>query len=116
MFVVFVTPPALAVRGRGTDGRTATSGGVRVGLARELLDARESAPAPSASRSAATSSRTYGDLGMGPPKVTAATIARLRELVAFIVGSAAAGDPAQTAVRERGDVGIYERDIAYPGG
>jgi len=55
----------------------------------------------------------YGDPGIGPPEVTAAAIAKLRELVAFIVDSAAAGDPAQTAVLERGDVAIYERDIAY---
>jgi hypothetical protein len=33
--------------------------------------------------------------------------------VAFIQREAAAGDPAQTAVLERGDVDIYERDIAY---
>jgi hypothetical protein len=37
----------------------------------------------------------------------------LRELVAFIQREAAAGDRAQTAVLERGDVDIYERDIAY---
>ena len=55
----------------------------------------------------------YGDAAIGPPEVAAAAIAKLRELVAFIVDSAAAGDPAQTAVLERGDVAIYERDIAY---
>ena len=53
--------------------------------------------------------------GPGPePRAVAATaVARLRELVAFIRREAAAGDAAQTAVLERGDVGIYERDIAY---
>ena len=55
----------------------------------------------------------YGDARIGPADVTAAAIARLRDIVAFIVDSAAAGDPAQTAVLERGDVAIYERDIAY---
>jgi hypothetical protein len=51
----------------------------------------------------------------GPePRATAeAAVAKLRELVAFIRREAAAGDPAQTAVLERGDVDIYERDIAY---
>jgi hypothetical protein len=38
--------------------------------------------------------------------------AKLRELVTFIEAAAAAGDPAQQAVLERGDVAIYERDIA----
>lgn len=55
----------------------------------------------------------YSDPAIGPAEVTAAAIARLRAIVAFIVGRAAAGDPAQTAVLERGDVVIYERDIAY---
>jgi hypothetical protein len=55
----------------------------------------------------------YGDPGITPADVTAAAIAKLRDLVAFIVDSAAAGDAAQTAVLERGDVGIYERDIAH---
>jgi hypothetical protein len=58
----------------------------------------------------------YGDARIGPAEVTAAAIAKLRDLVAFIVDSAAAGDPAQTAVLERGDVAIYERDIAHLGG
>ena len=42
-----------------------------------------------------------------------AAVAKLRELVAFIAREAAAGDPAQQAVLARGDVAIYERDIAY---
>jgi hypothetical protein len=42
-----------------------------------------------------------------------AAIAKLRELAAFIVGAAAAGDPAQEAVLARGDVRIYEADIAH---
>jgi hypothetical protein len=53
----------------------------------------------------------YG--GPGPRAVAEAAISKLRELVAFIRREAAAGDPAQTAVLERGDVAIYERDIAY---
>jgi hypothetical protein len=55
----------------------------------------------------------YGDERIGPPDVIAATLANLRELVDFIVTGAAAGDPAQRAVLERGDVTIYQRDIAY---
>jgi phosphotransferase family enzyme len=39
--------------------------------------------------------------------------AKLRELVAFIERKAAAGDAAQQAVLARGDVIIYERDIAH---
>jgi Phosphotransferase enzyme family len=55
----------------------------------------------------------YGDPRIRPADVVEAAIARLRELVAFIVESAAAGDPAQRAVLARGDVAIYERDIAH---
>jgi Phosphotransferase enzyme family len=55
----------------------------------------------------------YGDPRIAPADVVRAALGTLRELVAFIVDSAAAGDPAQTAVLERGDVAIYERDIAY---
>jgi hypothetical protein len=40
-------------------------------------------------------------------------VARLRELVAYIVDWAAAGDAAQQAVLARGDTAIYERDRAY---
>ncbi len=55
----------------------------------------------------------YGDPRIRPGEVTRAAADRLRELVAFIEAGAAAGDPAQRAVRERGDVAIYERDIAH---
>jgi len=48
-----------------------------------------------------------------PRAVAETAITILRDLVAFIRREAAAGDPAQTAVLERGDVVIYERDIAY---
>jgi Phosphotransferase enzyme family len=54
----------------------------------------------------------YG-AGIEPSAVAETAVAVLRELVAFIRREAAAGDPAQTAVLERGDVEIYERDIAY---
>jgi hypothetical protein len=55
----------------------------------------------------------YGDPRISPSDIADAAVATLRELVTFIVESAAAGDPAQRAVLERGDVEIYERDIAY---
>jgi len=55
----------------------------------------------------------YGDDRITPTDVATAAIAKLRELVAFIVSSAAAGDAAQQAVLERGDTAIYEADIAY---
>ena len=55
----------------------------------------------------------YGEPAIGPSDVVDAAIAKLRELTAFIREAAAAGDPAQQAVLGRGDVAIYERDIAY---
>ena len=55
----------------------------------------------------------YGDRRIEPRAVIAAAAAKLRELVAFIVDSAAAGDPAQQAVLARGDTKIYEGDIAH---
>ena len=55
----------------------------------------------------------YGAERADPRAVTDAAIGKLRELVDFIVRSAAAGDAAQRVVLERGDVAIYERDIAY---
>jgi Ser/Thr protein kinase RdoA (MazF antagonist) len=55
----------------------------------------------------------YGDPRIAPGAAVGAAIAKLRELVAFIVERAAAGDPAQRAVLERGDALIYERDIAH---
>jgi hypothetical protein len=54
----------------------------------------------------------YGEPGI-QSRVAETAVAILRELVAFIQREAAAGDPAQTAVLKRGDVDIYERDIAY---
>jgi catechol 2,3-dioxygenase-like lactoylglutathione lyase family enzyme len=53
----------------------------------------------------------YG--GQEPGEIAEYAVAKLREMVAFIRREAAAGDPAQRAVLERGDVAIYERDIAY---
>src|SRR4029079_2156169 len=53
----------------------------------------------------------YGD--QTPGAVAEAAAAKLREMVAFIEREAEAGDPAQQAVLARGDVAIYERDIAY---
>ena len=55
----------------------------------------------------------YGDPQISPREVIAAATTNLRELVAFIVRSAAAGDAAQQAVLARGDTAIYERDLAY---
>jgi phosphotransferase family enzyme len=55
----------------------------------------------------------YGDNRIGPHDVAAAALAKLRELVAFIVSRAAAGDAAQQAVLARGDRAIYEGDIAF---
>jgi hypothetical protein len=55
----------------------------------------------------------YGDARITPGDVVDAAIAKLREMVAFIEGAAAAGNRAQQAVLARGDVAIYERDIAY---
>jgi hypothetical protein len=55
---------------------------------------------------------SYRSPRIGPRDVVATAPTRLRELVGFIVGAAAAGDPAQRAVLERGDTAIYERDVA----
>ncbi|MDG3009792.1 aminoglycoside phosphotransferase family protein [Rhodococcus sp. D2-41] len=55
----------------------------------------------------------YGIATIAPADVVAIAVKRLRELVEFIVEQAAAGDPAQQAVLDRGDTVIYERDIAY---
>jgi hypothetical protein len=55
----------------------------------------------------------YGDPRIGPRAVLDAATAHLRELVDFIVTAAAAGDPAQQIVLERGDTVLYERDVAY---
>jgi hypothetical protein len=55
----------------------------------------------------------YGAPDVSPADVVASAIGKLRELVAFITAGAAAGEPAQTAMLQRGDALIYERDIAY---
>jgi Ser/Thr protein kinase RdoA (MazF antagonist) len=55
----------------------------------------------------------YGDSRVQPPDVVQSAAAKLRELVAFIERQAAAGDAAQAAVLARGDVLIYNRDIAH---
>ena len=56
---------------------------------------------------------SYGMAGIGPKEVLDTSIARLKELMAFIIDSAAAGDPAQHAVLARGDTDIYQRDAAW---
>jgi Ser/Thr protein kinase RdoA (MazF antagonist) len=55
----------------------------------------------------------YGGFGGEPSDVLRCAAAKLRELVAFIEREAAAGDAAQQAVLARGDVLIYQRDIAH---
>jgi hypothetical protein len=55
----------------------------------------------------------YADPDIKPSDVLNNGAANLRELVAFIEREAAAGDPAQQAVLARGDVLIYQRDIAH---
>jgi hypothetical protein len=55
----------------------------------------------------------YGDPAIAPTDVLEAAAAKLRELIAFIEREAAAGDAAQQAVLARGDVRIYQRDIAH---
>lgn len=55
----------------------------------------------------------YGEPRISAADVLVAVVAKLRELVAFIEREAAAGDRAQQAVLARGDVVIYQRDIAY---
>jgi aminoglycoside phosphotransferase (APT) family kinase protein len=55
----------------------------------------------------------YGDGLLAPAAVVEAAVARLEELVDFIVRSAAAGDPAQRAVLERGDVELYRADLDH---
>ena len=55
----------------------------------------------------------YGDPRIPPSDVVDAAIEKLHELTAFITESAAAGDEAQQAVLARGDVDIYQRDLAH---
>ena len=73
-------------------------------------------PYPGADAQAArlgTFCRAYGMPGIAPADVVDSAADKLRELVTFIVHSAAAGDPAQQAVLARGDTAIYERDLAH---
>jgi hypothetical protein len=73
-------------------------------------------PFPGAAEQArrlAAFSAAYGQPRITPTDVVRAAADTLRELVAFIRREAAAGDPPQQAVLARGDVPIYERDIAY---
>jgi hypothetical protein len=55
----------------------------------------------------------YDEPRIAAHEVLEAAVANLRELVEFIEREAAAGDRAQQAVLDRGDVALYERDIAY---
>jgi hypothetical protein len=74
------------------------------------------APYPGANAQArrlAAFCRAYGDSSVEPSNVVESAAAKLRELVAFIERQAAAGDAAQAAVLDRGDVLIYKRDIAH---
>jgi Phosphotransferase enzyme family/Domain of unknown function (DUF4111) len=74
------------------------------------------APHPGRDRQALRLARfceLYGSPQIRPGDVVDVAIARLGELVAFIVDAAATGDPAQQRVLDRGDTVIYERDIAY---
>jgi Ser/Thr protein kinase RdoA (MazF antagonist) len=74
------------------------------------------APSPGAAAQAqrlAAFCGAYGDPEVQPSDVLPAAAAKLRELVAFIERQAAAGDAAQKAVLDRGDVLIYRRDIAH---
>ena len=64
-------------------------------------------------RRLATFCAAYGDGLLAPDAVLGSAVDKLRELVRFIVDSAAGGDPAQQAVLARGDTEIYERDSAY---
>ena len=89
---------------------------------RRTASSRSRAPATPTSRVAPPPSRRGGSPGSCPPtEIRASRPATwstrrspsCRELVAFILGAAAAGDSAQQAVLARGDVAIYEGDIAY---
>jgi hypothetical protein len=68
---------------------------------------------PEQTRRLAAFCAAYGEPWIEPRDVLRHAAAKLHELVAFIEREAAAGDPAQQAVLARGDVVIYERDIAY---
>jgi hypothetical protein len=78
--------------------------------------ANPDAPFPGADEQArrlAAFCAAYGDESIKPSDVLHAAAAKLRELVAFIEREAAAGNAAQKAVLDRGDVLIYRRDIAH---
>jgi Ser/Thr protein kinase RdoA (MazF antagonist) len=78
--------------------------------------ANPDAPYPGRDRQARRLARmcqAYGTPSIRPADVLDAAVARLGELDAFIVDAAAAGDPAQQRVLDRGDTVIYQRDIAY---
>ena len=64
-------------------------------------------------RRLATFCAAYDEPRIAPRDVLDAAAAKLRELADFIEREAAAGDRAQQAVLARGDVALYERDIAY---
>lgn len=55
----------------------------------------------------------YGNPEISLRQIIDTIIARLTELVTFIVESAEAGDPAQQIVLARGDTDIYQQDINY---
>ena len=78
--------------------------------------ANPDAPAPGLAEQARRLARlcdAYGTPRTRPAEVLDAAVARLAELVGFIVDAAAAGDPAQQLVLDRGDPVIYRRDAAY---
>jgi hypothetical protein len=56
---------------------------------------------------------SYGDDRITPADVVAAAVGKLTEMVDYIRRQAAAGDPAQQRVLERGDVNLYKRDLDY---
>ena len=68
---------------------------------------------PGRGRTGAAFCAAYAHPEIEPSDVLESAAAKLRELVAFIERKAAAGDAAQQAVSARGDVIIYERDIAH---
>jgi hypothetical protein len=78
--------------------------------------ANPDAPFPGATAQAqrlAAFCTAYADPAVQPADILEAAAAKLGELVAFIERQAAAGDAAQAAVLARGDVVIYQRDIAH---
>jgi hypothetical protein len=89
---------------------------VACGIAAAWATPSPDAPFPGADEQArrlAAFCDAYGEPGIEPGDVLRSAVAKLHELVEFIEREAAAGDRAQQAVLARGDVEIYERDIAY---